>query len=103
MSVIEGLGIGENPISPHHGSHILSPNKFSVEQIKINTTINFIIKLAMKSINKSLNRILFLYPCYQYFFYEKLYNFKSLNYFFEQIIGIPNTEIFIKFHPRHYN
>jgi hypothetical protein len=57
----------------------------------------------MKSFNKNSNSILFLYPCYQYFFYERLYNFKKLNNFFEQIINITNTKIFIKFHPRHFN
>lgn len=57
----------------------------------------------MTSFNKNSNHILFLYPCYQYFFFERLYNFKKLNDFFEQIINIPNTKIFIKFHPRHFN
>ena len=34
ISVVEGLGIGENPISPHHGKNILSPNQFTEDQIK---------------------------------------------------------------------
>ena len=34
ISVIEGLGIAENPVSPHHGKNILSPNQFSVDQLK---------------------------------------------------------------------
>lgn len=57
----------------------------------------------MKSFNKNSISIVFLYPCYQYFFYERLYNFKKLNNFFEQIIKIPDLRIFIKFHPRHFN
>ena len=34
VSVIEGLGIGENPISPHPGRYVFSPNKFGEDQIK---------------------------------------------------------------------
>lgn len=57
----------------------------------------------MKSFNNKLKRILFLYPCYQFFFYERIYNFKALDLFFKDILKISDIEILIKFHPRHFN
>lgn len=33
ISVVEGLGIAENPVAPFYGNNVLSPNKFSVDQI----------------------------------------------------------------------
>lgn len=34
VSIADGLGISENPVSPHHGINILSPNQFYLDQIK---------------------------------------------------------------------